>query len=177
MGEAGNQDDMGMAMVADVLTNRMLSANPLQYGTPSQGPASSYQGQLFARSGDGVPQFSLADAAQTRREGSGAANVALFNSIFQPQLLTGRDREAYDRAARIAPRRRGGGSVCNQRGRGSWPFTGGTNGANTPHLRCAAQTRALLHGGLPPEPRQSEAGGVFSLDAHAASQTNRSTVW
>ena len=101
LGEAGNQDDRGMAMIGDVLWNRAYGANPYQYGTPQQGAPNSIQGQLFAYSG-GNPQFSSADLSQAQREGSSAPNTRLMNAIYNPSALTGGDVDAYNRAARIA---------------------------------------------------------------------------
>src|SRR5215207_4854876 len=110
MGEAQNQDDLGMAMVADVLTNRMMSKNPFQYGTPAQGTASSYQGQLFAytkdEEGNKVPQLSSANLDQAKKEaktaGTPASYRVLMKSIFEPGALLGEERSAYERASRIA---------------------------------------------------------------------------
>jgi hypothetical protein len=101
MGEAGNQDAIGMALVADVLMNRAQSANPSAYGTAAQAGPDTIQGQLFAKSG-GAPQFSSAFAEQARREGSVAPNRRLLNSIFNPGALSNADRDVYDRAASIA---------------------------------------------------------------------------
>lgn len=105
MGEAGNQDAHGMAMVADALTNRVQSSNPSSYGTPGAGGTpNSYQGQLFARSG-GVPQFSSAWEDQAAREsarGEAHAYRMLFDSIHQPSRLSGANKAAYDRARAVA---------------------------------------------------------------------------